>query len=52
MALFNVWGQEAAQTCLLEGSYGASLVVEDIEDGVELGQLEKVVNLPGQLKQF
>ena len=37
---------------LLEGRDGASLVVVDIEDGVELGQLQQVVDLLGQLEQF
>ncbi len=37
---------------LLEGSDGAGLVVVDVEDGVQLGQLQQVVDLLGQFEQF
>ena len=37
---------------LLEGSDGAGFVVVDVEDGVELGELQQIVNLLGQLQQL
>src|ERR1700691_2952682 len=37
---------------LFEGSDGACLVVLDVEDGVELGQLEQVMNFLGQVQEL
>ncbi|HEY1209053.1 MAG TPA: hypothetical protein VGE85_06780, partial [Terracidiphilus sp.] len=37
---------------LLEGGDGAGLVVLDIENGVQLGQLQQIVHLLGQLQQL
>ena len=38
--------------CLLVGGDGAGLVVVDVEDGVELGQLQQVVDLLRELEQL
>jgi len=35
---------------LFEGSDGAGLVVLDVKDSIELGQLQQIVNLLGQIQ--
>src|ERR1035438_1498077 len=42
----------AATPGLFEGTDGGSFVVPDIEDGVELGDLEEVVDLLGEVEQL
>ena len=37
---------------LLEGSDGARLIVVDVEDCIQLGELQQVVDLLGQLEQL
>jgi hypothetical protein len=37
---------------IVEGFYGGELVVFDVEDGVELGDLDDVVNFLGQAEEF
>ncbi len=37
---------------VVEGFYGVELVVLDIEDGVELGDVEDVVNFLGEAEEF
>lgn len=45
-------GLKSCRVGLLERRDGAGLVVVNVENGVELGQLQQVVNLLGQLEQF
>ncbi len=45
-------GSEAGRASLLEGRDGAGLVVVDVENGVELGQLEQVMDLLGEFQQL
>ena len=37
---------------VVEGSYGGEFVVFDIEDGVELGDVEDVVDFLGEVEEF
>lgn len=37
---------------VVEGFYGGELVVFDVEDGVELGDLDDVVNFFGEAEEF
>lgn len=37
---------------VVEGFYGSELIVFDVEDGVELGDVEDVANFLGEVKEF
>src|SRR5208283_1208875 len=43
---------DLSRASLVEGADGGGLVVPDVEDGVELGDLEQVVDLLGEVEQL
>ena len=56
VAVSFVWasrpGLKLASARLLEGADCGGLVVPDVEDGVELGDLEEVVDLLGEVEKL
>jgi hypothetical protein len=50
MAFFD--DLQLEQLRLFEGGDGGSFIILDVKDRIELGQLQQIVNLPGQLQQL
>jgi hypothetical protein len=51
-SILGLGASKASRTGLLEGSDGAGFVVLDVEHSVKLGELQKVMDLLGQVEQL